>query len=583
MTLSCSGLKWILREADEKTVNFIMGRYDYSDLMARILASRKIAVEKIPEFITPSLQKNLPDPETLTDMKKAACRIIQAIKDNDIVGIMGDYDVDGATSTSIIKLFLEELGIKVLTFIPEREDGYGPNAAEMKRFQKEGVKLVLTVDCGTTSFDPISKGKELGLDIIVIDHHEPDLHLPEAYAVVNPKRLDEDITHPCRFMAACGVCFLFVVEVNRLLKEQGFYKDKKAPDLRRYLDLVALGTICDVVKLEGVNRLYVKKGLQQMERRENIGIASLIDTFDITPPLSSYHLGYIFGPLLNAGGRVGKSSLAMNLLSSKDTVSAEQVIEHLKEHNAERKNLEAFSMNEALNQAEEQLKENPSFLLLAQKGWHQGVIGILAGRLKERYSLPVFVVSIDEGECKGSSRSIAGVDIGETIMTALERGILTRGGGHPMAAGFSLKEEKLPEFRTFLNDYLQKFEKAPSVTELVYDNILNVKGATLSLVKELECLEPFGEGNPEPYFILKNVTIKNACVLKNGHIRCGLIGNNGGYLPAIAFRAEGTPLGKNLMENKSNFLLDIAGHLKKNVWKGTETIQFLIKDAKISE
>lgn len=581
VTKSFGSCEWVGVGVSEREISLLCQKYRMSDFLARLLLARGVGEKEVPSFLAPTLRENLPDPCFLKDMEKGAARVAQAVLKKESVGIIGDYDVDGATSTSVVKLFLEQVGCSVKTFIPEREDGYGPNEREMKRFFEDGIRLVLTVDCGMTAFEPIQAAYDMGMEVVVIDHHEPELSLPKAYAVINPKRLDEPVDNPCRHMAAVGVCFLFVVELNRLLRQGGFYEEagRKEPDLKQWLDLVALGTVCDVVKLTGVNRLYVKAGLKQIRQGQNIGIRKLLEFAHLQEELSTYHLGYILGPLLNAGGRVGEASAAMRLLSSRSEQEAEILTQQLADHNAERKKIEADVLAEALKQVEETLTPQSRFLFAAGENWHQGVIGIIAGRLKERYHLPVFVLSIERDEVKGSSRSIPGVDLGETVMAALDRKVLTRGGGHPMAAGFSLTKEQIEPFKAFLEQYLSRFSLDEKARELKIDAVLDVRGATLNLVDELSCLEPFGEGNPEPRFALKDVWVSQVVPLKNGHLKCTLCGKGGGYLNAIAFRSEGTPLGKALAACKSDHLIHVAGVLKENVWQGRRSAQFIIQDA----
>ena len=363
---------------------------------------------------------------------------------------MGDYAVDGATSTAELKLYLETCGTKVLTFIPEREDGYGPNAIKMHEYKDAGCSVVLTLDCGTTSFDPIDEGTKLGLDIIILDHHNAESQLPNAYAVVNPKRLDEKIDHPCHYMAACGVVFLFIVALNKVLRDKGFWKNKTEPNLMQYLDLVAFGTVCDVVKLTGVNRLLVKSGLRQLAQGQNVGMAALARQINIEEAANTYHLGYLMGPRVNACGRVGKSDLGMKLLSSHDPIEAGILAEELESLNALRRDIENDVFLKAIEQVESKSLDTP-LIVVSGENWHQGVVGIVAGRLKERYNLPVFALSIEGDDVKGSSRSVTGIDIGTLIMNALDKGILTHGGGHPMAAGLSIEEDMFETFRDAVN------------------------------------------------------------------------------------------------------------------------------------
>ncbi|MBO5997910.1 MAG: DHH family phosphoesterase, partial [Alphaproteobacteria bacterium] len=374
---SLSKKKWIYRPADEDLIVRVAQQYDLPEVMARILVSRQI--ENLDRFLSPTLRNDLPNPETLRDVTKTAERIADSVERGEVIGIMGDYDVDGATSSALLKLFLQSIGIKSRVFIPDRDDGYGPNSKKMQEFYDAGIRLVATVDCGMTAFEPIDFGTKLGLDVVIIDHHEPERMLPNAYAVVNPKRLDEDPKHPCHSMAAVGVVFLVVVALNKILRERGFYDDKiKEPDLRQWLDLVAFGTVCDVVPLKGVNRLFVKSGLKQVLANKNIGLKALSKISKIHEKISSYHLGYILGPRINAGGRVGKSDLGMRLLSTFDEVEAAMIANELEELNILRRKIEGEVLQEAIVQAQKDIDEGNPFILVRGNGWHQGVVGIVA-------------------------------------------------------------------------------------------------------------------------------------------------------------------------------------------------------------
>lgn len=577
--LSLSGYVWHLKKTDERMATAISQHFDLPDIVCRILAGRGFNLENIDSFLNPTLKNHLPNPFTLRDMEKAAKRVAQTIVSNETIGLMGDYDVDGATSTAELKMYLEQCGIQVLTFIPEREDGYGPNAKKMQEFRDAGCSLILTLDCGTTAFDPIEFGTGLGLDIIILDHHNAESRLPNAYAVINPKRLDEDINHPCHHLAACGVVFLFIVALNKVLREQGFWKNKQEPNLIQYLDLVAFGTICDVVKLTGVNRLLVKSGLKQMALGENVGLSALSRQINLEEPATTYHLGYLMGPRVNACGRVGKSDLGMQLLSSHDPIQAGILAEELERLNTLRREIENDVFLKAIGQVESKPLTTP-FIVVSGESWHQGVVGIVAGRLKERYNLPVFALSIEGDDIKGSSRSVAGLDIGTLIMNALEKGILSHGGGHPMAAGFSLNKSKLPDFIQYLTETITSKNVSLSPNELEAEGILDLAGITPELVQKLEYLAPFGEANPEPLFILKDVHITYANLLNNGHISAGLSNKSGYKMSAIAFRAADTEMGKSFLTSHGNELFDLMVTLKRDTWRGKTKIQIHILDAK---
>lgn len=574
---SISGLTWEFKNADERLVLALSQKYGLSDLVARSMVTRGITLDTIDSFLNPTLKNNLPNPFSLKDMERAARRMAASILANEPIGLMGDYDVDGATSTALLKMFLQSCGVKTHCFIPDREDGYGPNAGKMKEFQKAGCNLVATLDCGMTAFDPIEYGTTIcELDIIVLDHHDPEKKLPNAYAVVNPKRLDEPTDHPCRYMAAVGVVFLFVVALNNILRAQGFYKDRAEPNLIPYLDLVAFGTVCDVVKLQGVNRLFVKSGLTQMRLGQNKGIAALAELVNLDEAPTAYHLGYVFGPRINACGRVGKSDIGMRLLSTNDTIEASALAAELESLNLMRRDIEADVLQAATEQVETRLNDDP-FLVVLGEDWHQGVVGIVAGRLKDKYNLPVFALSIEGDEVKGSSRSVPGVDLGTLVMNAIELGILSRGGGHPMAAGFSLHREKLSAFYDYLKENItpDKFDAKMNVLNI--DGMVDILGVTPELLESLSLMAPFGESNPEPRFVVKDVMISRTIPLKNGHIACTLTGRSGRYLSGIAFRVANTQLGEKLMNSRDTYF-HVAGFLKQETWKGKTKLQIQIHD-----
>jgi len=579
-TPSFNGCVWKLKDTNERMANALSQHFGLTDIVARVLAGRGFDLETTEEFLHPTLKQNLPNPFSLKDMDKAAQRMAKAIIAKEPIGIMGDYDVDGATSTAELKLYLELCDIPVLTYIPEREDGYGPNSIKMQEYKDKGCSVVATLDCGTTAFEPIDFGTKLGLDVIILDHHNAESQLPNAYAVVNPKRLDEDLNHPCHFLAACGVVFLFIVALNKILRESGFWEGKEEPNLIKYLDLVAFGTVCDVVKLQGVNRLFVKSGLKQLAQCQNIGLIALARQAGLDAPPTTENLGYAMGPRINACGRVGKSDLGMRLLSSHDPIEANILAEELESLNTLRREIENDVFLKAIEQVESKPCTKP-YILVSGENWHQGVIGIVAGRLKERYNLPVFALSIEGDDIKGSSRSVSGVDIGTLIMNALTKGILTHGGGHPMAAGFSLNKDKLADFQRYLTDNIQSTLPQQS-NQFEIEGILDLSGVTFNLIDNLNLLAPFGEGNSEPIFVLKEVYTTYTTLLKNGHLSVGLRNKSGFKLPAIAFRAADTQMGQAFLANHGDTPFDLMVSLKQNNWHGQQKIQIQIMDARPS-
>lgn len=564
---------------DERKAELIAQRFALPLPVARIIASRGIPVDDVANFINPKLQNLMPDPFCMKDMEKAAKRIAEAIVKKQKVAIIGDYDVDGATSSSVLRLYLESVGIEPEIHIPERDEGYGPSRQAFDEFAALGAELVITVDCGTTAFDVFDYAGSLNIPVIVLDHHEAEVRLPEVYAVVNPKRLDESDDYPyLKYMAAVGVVFCTIVAVNRELRKQGFFAGREEPNLLQWLDLVALGTVCDVVPLLGLNRAFVRQGLRIMSLRSNTGLRALIDKSGISEAPSAFHLGYVLGPRINACGRVGEASLGNKLLCSRDDFQAGQLADKLNEFNAQRKEIEAYVLLSAIEMLEGTPQEYP-IAFAAGKDWHQGVVGIVAGKLKERYNVPAFVMSIEPDEVKGSARSVPGVDLGALIIAAKEKGLLTKGGGHTMAAGFSLPEDKIEAFRRFAGEYVrQKLGEEDVAPVIEVDSALDLLGANTDFAAALELLEPFGAGNAEPKIVLEHVRIVKPGIVGAGHVRCFLTSGNGGSLKAMAFKIADTELGKTLL-NSQGAVFDIAGVLRRDNWQGRNSVQFIIDDA----
>lgn len=564
---------------DERKAELIAQRFALPLPVARIIASRGIPVDDVANFINPKLQNLMPDPFCMKDMEKAAKRIAEAIVKKQKVAIIGDYDVDGATSSSVLRLYLESVGIEPEIHIPERDEGYGPSRQAFDEFAALGAELVITVDCGTTAFDVFDYAGSLDIPVIVLDHHEAEVRLPEVYAVVNPKRLDESDDYPyLKYMAAVGVVFCTIVAVNRELRKQGFFAGREEPNLLQWLDLVALGTVCDVVPLLGLNRAFVRQGLRIMSLRSNTGLRALIDKSGISEAPSAFHLGYVLGPRINACGRVGEASLGNKLLCSRDDFQAGQLADKLNEFNAQRKEIEAYVLLSAIEMLEGTPQEYP-IAFAAGKDWHQGVVGIVAGKLKERYNVPAFVMSIEPDEVKGSARSVPGVDLGALIIAAKEKGLLTKGGGHTMAAGFSLPEDKIEAFRRFAGEYVrQKLGEEDVAPVIEVDSALDLLGANTDFAAALELLEPFGAGNAEPKIVLEHVRVVKPGIVGAGHVRCFLTSGNGGSLKAMAFKIADTELGKTLL-NSQGAAFDIAGVLRRDNWQGRNSVQFIIDDA----
>ncbi len=575
---SLGGNLWEKTEADERQTEMLCQQFNLPYLVSRILVARGITADGVETFLHPKLQNLMPNPSCLKDMDVAARRLAKAVTIGEKIGIIGDYDVDGATSSSVLRQFLEFFGLPVWVHIPDREEGYGPSFQAFEEFSAHDIRLVVTTDCGTTAFEVLDKAAADGFEILVIDHHETETRLPKVLAVVNPKRLDEENDYPyLKYLAAVGVVYLLIVAVNRELRLSGYYENHAAPDLLKLLDLVALGTVCDVVPLLGLNRAYVKQGLKIMSLRQNLGLKALADVAGLNEAPTAFHLGYVLGPRINAGGRVGDATAGNRLLCVKDEQTAKSLAEELNKFNLERKDIEAYVLLQAIEQLEGEPQKYP-IAFVSGTDWHQGVIGIVAGKLKERYNLPAFVMSIEHDEVKGSARSIPGIDVGALVMAAKEKGILTKGGGHTMAAGFSLNEENLLPFKEFAGEYVREKLGNEAVAPIIgIDGVVSLSGANLDLAEKFQNIEPFGAGNPEPRIVIENVKIIRPSVIGSGHVRCYLGSDGDGSLKAIAFRAADTAVGAAMLQAKGE-RFHVAGQLRKDIWQGNASVQFIIED-----
>ncbi len=578
---SIGGNIWKIASVNDYLVENICQKYNLPYLVAKLLVLRENNHENIQTFLNPKIQSLLPNPSCLKDMDKAAERIASAIIKQEKIAIIGDYDVDGATSSSVLRLYLESVGIEPEVHIPDREEGYGPSKQAIDEFLSLGIDLVITTDCGTTAFEVFDYAKEKNIPVIVLDHHEAEVKLPDVYALVNPKRLDDDSKiEYLQYLAAVGVVFMTIVAINRELRKKNFFnQERPEPNLLKWLDLVALGTVCDVVPLKGLNRAFVRQGLKIMSLRENQGIRALADKAGITEAPTTYHLGYVLGPRINACGRVGDSSFGNKLLCAKDAFQADMIADKLGEFNAQRKEIENYVMLKAIEILEGTPQTYP-MAFVSGTDWHQGVIGIVAGKLKERYNLPAFVMSVEADEVKGSARSIPQIDLGALIIAAKERGVITKGGGHTMAAGFSLEENKIEEFKKFVGEYIQEKIGQEDITPIInIDGELELKAANIDLAEKLELLEPFGAGNTEPKILLHKVSINKASIIGSGHIRCFLSSVSGGSLKAIAFRVADNSIGQAMLNAKGE-IFDVVGVLRKDTWQGRSSVQFMIEDIK---
>ncbi len=576
---SVSGKRWHLREGNEREALALCQRFSLPDIIGRILSARGIGLDDAGSFLNPSLKELLPDPSHLMDMDKAVSHLVSAIKSNEKVAVFGDYDVDGATSTAVLKRYFNMIGVDLTVYIPDRmSEGYGPNLPALLKLKEQGCSSIITVDCGITAFDVLKDATKAGIDMIVMDHHTAEAHLPDAVAVVNPNRLDD--LSPHGHMAAVGVVFLLVVALNRSLRAIGFFEGKKEPDIRLLLDLVALGTVCDVVPLKGVNRAFVSQGLKIMAARRNIGLKALADVSAVDGLPSAYHLGFQMGPRVNAGGRVGEAALGTRLLSSDDPHMSLKIARELDQFNTDRKEIEAACLEQAIEMVERD-SCGDAIIYVASEGWHAGVIGIVASRLKDRYNKPTCVVALENGIGKGSARSIEGVDLGSNVIAAHQVELLMNGGGHKMAAGFTVSEDKSDAFRDYLNERIaHQVADMELIPTLTIDGSLQASGATVDLVQILEQLAPFGAGNATPKFILENVKIIKPKIVGADHVSCQVSGAGvGNWIKAIAFRCADQPLGDILLSANNGLPVHLAGRLQIDTWQGRESVQIMIEDA----
>jgi single-stranded-DNA-specific exonuclease len=576
---SICGRRWRQRAGDARMGQAIAERLALPEIVGRLLAQRGIGLEEAPSFLAPRLRDQLPDPSHLRDMEAAASRLARAVRQGETIAVFGDYDVDGATSAALLARFFAAAGSGTRIYVPDRlREGYGPNTPALLRLREEGVRVVVTVDCGTTAHLPLADAAAAGLEIIVIDHHVAEPLLPRAAAIVNPNRLDE--TSPHGGLAAVGVAFLLVVAVNRALRRAGWYVGGRAePDLLGWLDLVALGTVCDVVPLSGLNRALVAQGIKVARQNANPGLAALAAVAGLNEPLDAYHLGFVLGPRVNAGGRVGAADLGARLLATDDPGLAAELATRLDAYNRERREIEARTLEAAIAVVEG-AAQSPVLVFAAAENWHPGVIGIVAARLKERYERPACVVALADGIGRGSGRSIAGVPLGPAVIAARQAGLLLNGGGHAMAAGFTVTAEKLDELRAFLAGRLgDGLDREHLVPELRLDGALSIAAAQSELLDHITRLAPFGAANPEPRFAFPGVRVVYSEAVGNGHLRCTLADPfDNVQLRAIAFRVAGTPLGQFLAETRGA-AIHVAGHVRRDTWRGGDAVQLSIEDA----
>jgi len=579
--MSARGFAWRERldAAAAKTAIAIGQRYGLPELLGRVLASRGIGLDEVPVALDPTLKALMPDPSTVRDMDKGAARLADAIVRREAVAVFGDYDVDGACSAALLQRFLAAHGLAARIYIPDRmTEGYGPSREAIEALAKDGAKLIVTVDCGTAGVETLAVAGPLGADVVVVDHHQADERLPAVAAVVNPNRQDD--LSGLGDLCAAGVVFMLLVATQRELRRRGFYQaDRPPPALLDLLDLVALATVCDVVPLRGLNRAYVTKGLQVMRLRGNTGLKALADAAALAVAPTPYHLGFVLGPRINAGGRIGDAGLGTRLLATGDEMEAARIAVLLDKLNRERKAIETHMLEEAVARAEQLIEADPDvpLLLIGADGWHKGVVGLVASRLTDRFHRPSCVIAWNEaGEGTGSLRSIAGVDIGTAVRAAVADGHLVKGGGHAMAAGLTVARGQLEALQAFLAQRLVQ-ATARAAVSLDIDGALTPATVTDEFFALLERAGPYGQGNPQPRFAFPAHRVKFAKVVGENHVRCVLEAGDGSRLDAVAFRAADQAVGAALLAS-SGLPLHVAGHLRRDTWNGREKRELLIED-----
>ncbi|MCB2060682.1 MAG: single-stranded-DNA-specific exonuclease RecJ [Novosphingobium sp.] len=578
---SLSGKSWRWRGGNMELDEGCPGLKD--DIVTQLLLSRGVAREEIDRHRSPSLRAFLPDPSEFRDMDLAAERLAQAVLSSESITVYGDYDVDGATSAALLIRLLRMLGHDAGYYIPDRLlEGYGPSGEALVRIGEEGSSLIVTVDCGAMAHDALAMAHSAGIDVIVVDHHKCSAELPKTTALVNPNRLDEsDIGNAHGHLAAVGVAFLLAVATVRELRQRGYFDDREEPDLLSLLDLVALGTVADVAALHGLNRAMVAQGLKVMARRRSVGMSALVDASRLKRPPTCSDLGFALGPRINAGGRVGESTLGVRLLTTEDPDEARAIAEQLSRLNDERRAIEAAVQEAAEAQIDKQ--HNRAVMLLAGRGWHPGVIGIVAGRIKEKTGKPSLVVALDadeNGHGKGSGRSIPGVDLGAAIIAAREAGLLLAGGGHAMAAGLTVAPERIDSLADWLDDRLGNDVMAAMAGQsLQLDLALAPGGLTPELVTTLESAGPFGMGWPGPRVAVGPVRLVKADIVGSDHVRLIVRGEDGARFKAIAFRAAESEMGQALLHGARDRRLWLAGRTRIDDWSSRPQAELHIEDA----
>ncbi|CAN7224568.1 single-stranded-DNA-specific exonuclease RecJ [Phenylobacterium sp. LjRoot225] len=577
---SLTGRAWRERAHDLELVRRHQLNLGLSEPLARALAARGVGLDEGRDYLNPTLKALFPDPSCFTDMDKAAAVLVDALERRRPVAVFADYDVDGASSAAQLVRWFRVMGHEISIYVPDRvAEGYGPSPAAFRQLQADGAELVVTVDCGAAAHDALACAAEIGLDVVVIDHHlmRGD-EIPKVAALVNPNR--PDCLSGQGHLAAAGVTFVLLAALNREARRRGLFGDRPEPDLRQWLDLAAMGAICDVTQLVGFNRALAAQGLKVMSGWRNPGLKALLEVAKSQGPASVFHVGFVLGPRINAGGRIGRSDLGTRLLSTDDPEEAKALAEELDALNASRKEVEREVVEAAVLMIDRQSNQaDAPVLVVAADGWHPGVIGIVAGRLRERYRKPTLVIGVDRAANvgKGSGRSQPGVNLGRAVQAAYEEGLLLAGGGHAMAAGLSVRPDTIPELREFLCERLAgETEAATAADGLEIDAVVTTAGCDRGLWQDFQQLAPFGPGNPEPLFAIADVRVERPMALRGGHVRCTLVDRTGGKLKAVAWRVEDSEMGRRLLQEGG--AIHVSGRLKPDDWQGREGVQFEIED-----
>ncbi|HEX5279196.1 MAG TPA: single-stranded-DNA-specific exonuclease RecJ [Micropepsaceae bacterium] len=580
---SFTGRSWRMRELDQDLARELQ-LAGCAGPLAQLLATRGVTAEQAGNYLDPKLKHLLPDPDSFAHMTAAAARFARAVAQNETISVLADYDVDGACSAALILGWLKRAGRTALLHVPDRlTEGYGPSSTAVRHLREQGASLLVTLDCGAAAYAPLADAAACGLDVIVLDHHAVETN-PPVLAHVNPNGPDDSSGQ--RHVCAAGLTFLFLVAVQRLLRAEGWFAQNQTaqPDLMEELDLVGLATVADVVPLVGLNRAFVRQGLRSADRLRRAGFVALARLANANPPFSVYHLGFVFGPRINAGGRVGRCDLGARLLACTDPQEAEILAAELDRHNRERQSIEAGILRTATELASQQ-RENP-FLLIGGDGWHPGVVGIIAGRLKDRHAKPTLVAGFadndDDPVGRGSARSVANVDLGAVIRAAHAEGILDAGGGHAMAAGFSIRRSRMGEFADFLGRRIGPASGADLPRERIIDALLSPSSATTGFADEVDRAGPYGAGNPEPLFVMPDMLVVYAGVVGESHVRLRAAGRDGKGISGIAFRAASSELGAALL-NARGHRVHLLGRLKRDDYDGVPKVQLQIEDAAAAE